>query len=223
MFKKSLDITLYLIRHGEPDYANDVHEVFIGRRPHSTLTEKGKKQCQRLGVYLANKNIKFDTIYTSTLIRSIQSAKTTIDTIQTLDSRLCPNEYIDVPALEGISQGDWEGKSKKELYTLELENFIKYRGDFFVPPGGESKRMVERRASNWLEDEVLYNEKFQYQPRVIAIFSHAVVIKSLFRFIFQYNTNNVDDLELEYTGVSIFKQNYKGWTLVKWNDTSHLG
>jgi len=57
---------LYIIRHGDPDYANDC------------LTEKGKKQAEALARRFAD--VKFDRIYSSPMGRARQTAEPTCRT-----------------------------------------------------------------------------------------------------------------------------------------------
>jgi len=59
---------LYIIRHGEPDYATD------------TLTENGKKQANALAERLCTHG--FDEIYSSPLGRAIQTAQPTCDRLK---------------------------------------------------------------------------------------------------------------------------------------------
>ncbi|MCL1844760.1 MAG: phosphoglycerate mutase family protein [Defluviitaleaceae bacterium] len=58
---------LYIIRHGDPDYANDC------------LTERGKKQAAALAERFAAHGVRFDEIYSSPLGRAIQTAEPTCE------------------------------------------------------------------------------------------------------------------------------------------------
>jgi len=54
-----------------------------------------------------------------------------------------------------FSQGNWEGKPRNEIYTLEVQNLINKQKTCFRPPGGKSLRMLKNRATNFLETEIM--------------------------------------------------------------------
>ena len=68
----------------------------------------------------------------------------------------------DFPRVDDIIEQQmpgWRGVPVEEVYTPENLVYIRSKGAHFVPPDGESLRMVQRRMSNWLEDEIIYNEE----------------------------------------------------------------
>ena len=72
---------LYIIRHGEPDYANDC------------LTRRGKKQADALAKRFDSQGVSFDEIYSSPLVRAKQTAEPT-----------CENQGIDYNIEEWMSE-----------------------------------------------------------------------------------------------------------------------
>jgi broad specificity phosphatase PhoE len=83
--------------------------------------------------------------------------------------------------------------------------------------------MVQRRASNWLEDEILYNPEFQgAQEKTILIFSHGLVIKTLLHYILGFSDRYIYRFKLDNTGICEFKYTEEGWFPISINDTSHL-
>ena len=111
------------------------------------LNDLGKEQAENLGKI--NSNIKFDIIFTSDLIRAIDSANIAfpnIDKIQ--DERLRECNY-----------GDLDGEDK---------NLIIYEDHVDVPfPNGESLKDVEKRIRSFIK-----NILEKYDGKTIGIVAH---------------------------------------------------
>ena len=56
--------TLYLVRHGQASFGTDDYD---------RLSELGARQCERLGAYFRERNVRFDGVITGTLKRHRQS------------------------------------------------------------------------------------------------------------------------------------------------------
>ena len=56
--------TLYLVRHGQASFGTDDYD---------RLSELGARQCERLGEYFRERNVRFDGVITGTLKRHAQS------------------------------------------------------------------------------------------------------------------------------------------------------
>ena len=56
--------TLYLVRHGQASFGTDDYD---------RLSELGARQCERLGAYFRERNVRFDGVITGTLKRHTQS------------------------------------------------------------------------------------------------------------------------------------------------------
>ena len=111
------------------------------------LNDLGKEQAKKLGE--TTKNLKFDIIFTSDLVRAIDSANIAWPNAEKIqDSRLRECNY-----------GDYDGESKKlVVYEEHIENPF---------PNGEALKDVEKRLANFI-DEI--NEK--YAGKTIAIVAH---------------------------------------------------
>ncbi|KAL0209788.1 hypothetical protein P9112_009872 [Eukaryota sp. TZLM1-RC] len=209
------NLRILFIRHAECE-ANIQQHLIAGRQPESPLSELGKQQSILLGERL--KHIINPLVYTSPLVRAKETARIAL-----------PNDVFSqatvVPELQEFTNGDWDGKSRHDVYTSEQLLKINTAGYLFKPPNGESQRMVQRRASNWLEDEILWNQVHHNEgdePRYILIFSHAIVIKSLLHYILGFSDRFIYRFCLDNTGICEFKYNDDGWFPVTINDTSHL-
>ena len=96
-------------------------------------------------------------------------------------------------------------------------------GKWFKPSDGESHRDVERRFSNWLEDELLFNDDFVGKPghRRVAIVSHGLALQCLFHYIMGFNHDLIGRFPINNTSISRFRFNQSGWYPVSINDASH--
>ena len=111
------------------------------------LNDLGKEQAANLG--RINENIGFDIIFTSDLIRAIDSANIAFPNVPKIqDKRLRECNY-----------GDLDGEDKN---LIIYENHI---DDMF--PNGESLKDVERRVRSFIED-IIKN----YKGKTIGIVAH---------------------------------------------------
>ena len=111
------------------------------------LTELGKEQALKLGE--TRKNMNFDVIFTSDLVRALESAKLAFPNIKHIqDSRLRECNY-----------GDLDGKDKSLIvYEEHIENPF---------PNGESLKDVEKRVRSFIK-----TLKEDYADKNIGIIAH---------------------------------------------------
>lgn len=111
------------------------------------LNELGKEQAKSLGKI--NSNIKFDVIFTSDLVRAIDSANIAFPNVKKIqDERLRECNY-----------GDLDGRDK---------HLVIYEEHIEIPfPNGESLKDVERRIKSFIE----YLKK-TYNGKTIGIVAH---------------------------------------------------
>lgn len=111
------------------------------------LNDLGKKQAKNLGEI--TKDLKFDVIFTSDLIRAIDTANIAWPKYQKIqDARLRECNY-----------GDYDGESKKlVVYEEHIEKTF---------PNGESLKDVEKRMADFIQDI-----KAKYEGKTVAIVAH---------------------------------------------------
>ena len=111
------------------------------------LNELGKEQAKKLGE--TTKDLKFDVIFTSDLVRAIDSANIAWPNVEKIqDERLRECNY-----------GEYDGESKKlVVYEEHIENPF---------PDGESLKEVEARMTKFLE-----YIKTKYEGKTVAIVAH---------------------------------------------------
>lgn len=111
------------------------------------LNELGKEQAINLGKTI--KDLKFDVIFTSDLVRAIDSSNLAFpDYEKIVDERLRECNY-----------GDYDGESKK---LVVYENYID--SPF---PNGESLKDVEERIKDFINDI-----KKEYSGKIVGIVAH---------------------------------------------------
>lgn len=213
---------LYLIRHGQTPTNLDGNT--IGQTGDSPLTERGREQAQLLGERLAYKDpISLDRIYSSDYVRAHETAKIATGNNQPI---------ILVPELREYSAGDWIGGNRTETHNVPTLLRMAALTNTFLPPNGESLHMVERRASKWLEDNILYNKLVQEEaqrrhdnklpPQNILAFSHGMTIKCLLHYIMGFDQSFTWKLTLDNTSISKLYFGMTGWRLISINDQAHL-
>ena len=111
------------------------------------LTDLGKERAIKLDKI--RKNTHFDVIFTSDLVRAIDSAKLAFPNV----------EHIQDARLRECNYGDLEGKDKSlVIYEEHIERPF---------PNGESLKDVEKRIRNFIEFL-----KDNYQGKTIGIVAH---------------------------------------------------
>eukprot|EP01018_Ginkgo_biloba_P035167 Gb_35154 [translate_table: standard] len=140
---------VYLIRHAESTM-NEKSELIGGRSPSATLTSNGKRQARALGVFLKSQGLSFTAVYSSPLERAKQTALSICQELNISEEKL---ECSD--ALVEMSQGQWEGRHRSDIYTPDMLNIINRSQPDFCAPGGESQRQVEYRMVEFLNGRVL--------------------------------------------------------------------
>ena len=141
---------LYIIRHGQTEH--NAKGIVQGKGINLSLNEKGKKQA--IAFYEAYKHVPFEVVYTSSLIRTHETAAPFI-------SAGIPHHVFS--ELDEISWGDFEGTTG----TLESDNrfqllLVKWKnGDIHARPSAtaESPFELQQRQKKFLEHLLDTTEK----------------------------------------------------------------
>jgi len=206
-------LDIYLIRHAESEMNNNRH--LIGGRSNSTpLSDRGVCQADLLGRRLKESGVFFNNVYSSSAERTL---KTAINVGLHLGFSL-DNIVVTSKILE-LDQGDWEGKSREQVYTPETLSRINTDNWKFTPPNGESQKNVEDRMLRWLEEYVL--SKYP-KEETTGIFTHGMAIKCLLRGIMDFSPSLTYKINLDNTSITRLKYGERGWNILTINDTAHL-
>ncbi len=128
---------LYMVRHGQSE--TNLAKRFTGWAQ-VNLTEQGIADAKRAGEYL--KGLSFDRVYSSDLIRAVQTAK----------HALPGCEPVQMPELREIGLGELELQDIAECTERYGEEFAINRRHYnFVPYGGENRDMMEMRVRSFMQ------------------------------------------------------------------------
>lgn len=215
---------LTLVRHGESIV--NANPNLMGQEADTPLSDKGKRQAKLLGERLFKENHPtIDIVYASIYIRAIDTANISLMNVShsTLKYSSELREY---------SAGDWTGQNRENVLTLPVKNKMNMMSHGFLPPNGESLHQVERRASKWLEDTILYNKSIQedakylrdkkQKPLNIFCFSHGMTIKCLLSYIMGFDRSFTWKINIDNTSMSKLYFGKDGWKLLSINDHAHL-
>lgn len=213
---------LYLIRHGQS--VTNSNPNIIGQTATEPLSDLGKQQAQLLGKRLSKEQI--DIVYSSTYDRAYNTAEIALNNIFPI------NKINLVPELREYDSGDWLGKDRNDLFDSEMKLKMNYLDHTFQPPHGESWHQVERRASKYIEDYIIYNESLILEAQIrksaglnpvnIYIFSHGMTIKCLLHYIMGFDKTFTWKISIDNTSITKLSFGKDGWRLHGLNDCNHL-
>ncbi len=213
---------LTLIRHAES--LTNTNPDILGQTDNVSLSLRGFKQAELLGKRLTKEAGIIDYVYSSPYLRAKDTANISLMEVSHPPLQL-------VYDLREYSAGDWTGESRK-IITPEIKMRMGNMMNGFLPPNGESIHQVERRASKWLEDNILYNENIikdacalrdrNESPLNIYCFSHGMTIKALLHYIMGFDQSFTWYIDLENTSITKLFFGENGWRLLGINDHSHL-
>ena len=218
MRHKNYSCTLYLIRHAESEM-NVKNYLVGGQSLDSILTQKGIEQANSLGQRLKKENTKIDFAYSSLAKRAYDTARISLGYLNYPLEKI-----IQIPELNELSQGNWEGYERNVVYNKDNLLYMNRKKSTFSPPNGESQKQVERRVSSWIEDNFIYNDEFvkNNNHKTIAIYSHGLAIKTFLRHVMNFDQHFVYYMLCENTSISEIVFNEKDWFVKRINDYAHI-
>ncbi len=191
--------TLYIVRHGETN--TNLNHIIQGQSD-SSLNETGKLQAKKISQRL--KNIKFDNVFSSDLLRTKETAE-----IIALERKL---KVETTKALRERRWGHLEGKSTKIIYNIEeikrkLSKEEGFRYKLF--PDVESDEEIASRMLTYLREIAV-----AYIDKTILVVSHGGVMRILLDHlgieVSHGATSNTAYIKLESDGVEFFIKETEG-------------
>lgn len=138
---------IYIVRHGQTDYNI---EGRYGGRIDVPLNDEGRKQAKIIKEKL--KNIKFDKVFSSPLIRAYETTKIICDNEITVDYRLIERD-----------NGELEGKLKKDIIgNIDFNNPEEKRYNI------ESITEFRKRINNFFDEITSF-----YKGKNVLVVTHA--------------------------------------------------
>lgn len=197
-------MNLYLLRHARQ--SSPLCNVNVD------LSEEGIIQAKLLADRI--KEIPFDALYSSDLIRAIQTAKM-INEYHNL-------EHIIRGELKEIDFGDWTGYDDayiKERYQDFIKENTKMKADLAFP-GGENGQAVVQRAMPVIEEIVRSGKEN------VLVVTHGGVIRALTAHIMgmDLSKKGMFGAALEHTSITqfVYRKETNQFLLQRFNDHAHL-
>ena len=200
---------LYIIRHGETEYNR--RGIVQGSGVDAPLNEMGRAQAEAF--FQAYQHVSFAKIYTSTLIRTVQTVESFIE---------LGIPYERLAGLNEISWGVMEGRIPNtlddEYYRTLIENWS--AGNTALPPEqGESPEQVVVR-----QRPAMAHILSQTSESPVLIAMHGRAMRILLSWLLGKPLARMD--AFEHSNLCLYKLTYdeatRQFTLDVVNDTSHL-
>lgn len=172
---------VYLVRHGHIYTGGE--KRYIGQT-NLPLDALGFYQAHQLNDYF--KSITIDAIFTSPLLRCIQT------------TQIIAHDYQIVEALREIDMGEWENRPMAEIKVRDAKAF-EQRGqniEYFVPPKGESFSTLSKRVLD------AFDMLTQNNHGTIMIVAHAGVNRVILRELLSVAFEDIFSIDQPYACVS---------------------
>lgn len=197
---------IFLIRHGETDW--NAAGRWQGHAP-VPLNTVGQAQSAALGQYMAQQDITLAALYSSDLLRAMQTAQAVADALG-LDVR--PDAR-----LREYDLGEWQGLTRAEVQSWDAERYAAVAADSYkMPrPGGESREETEIRMRAAFDAIAA-----QHTGHTVGLVSHGGSLGMLLRSLVNLTTRP----NLTNTSLTIVEQDSPGaaWRLTHTAWTPHL-
>lgn len=203
----SSETWLTLIRHGETAWNAD--GILQGHLP-SELSPLGRRQAQAVARRLAAEP-RFDAVYSSDLMRSLQTAD--------YFTELRPTAIVREPRLRERSMGAFDGLTWQQVESRFPDQYAQYRTgrlDYAMPEGESSQQVYDRVIAciNDLAD--------RHQGRHLLVFTHGGVLHRIFRYVTDSPRVGPRRFSLFNAAINRIRRDPTGWSIETWGDIAHL-
>lgn len=198
-----------LIRHGETDW--NVTRRVQGQLD-LPLNPTGQRQARQVAAALADGD-PIDTIYSSDLLRTMATARAIAETTG--------SPLVSMAALRERNLGTFQGSTFAEVTTRAPADAASWRSrvpDWVPPGGGESLLQFRERTAS-----AVLRIARENAGRQIAVVTHGGVLDILYREATRLALQDARTWEIGNAAINrILWTNGGRFSLVGWNDTSHL-
>ena len=198
---------IYLLRHGQTDY--NLQGVVQGSGIDAPINATGRAQAEAF--FVAYREVQFDQLYHSALIRTRQSIQGFIDLGIPVTSLVELNE---------ISWGNYEGTpmtpEEGEYYRMMLDQWQQGNLDYAIA-GGESPNSVAERLHRAIQ--IILNGPGE----TILVCMHGRAMRIFLSLICETPLKEMDQYEHGNLCLYLLQEEEKGgFTILKENDQEHL-
>ena len=184
---------IIFMRHGQA--YNNVQKLLVGRNLESHLTDLGREQVRNTAQIL--KTINIDQIYSSPVIRTVETAEIVSDAVNMpfqTDERLFE-----------IELGKLVGMYYEDLINKHGNLFVKFYSDddnenSLLEFEVESFRAVKQRISELLKEITI-----KHQNENVLLVSHLDPIKAAISLIMNIKPSSVYNIQVPNASLNIFK------------------
>lgn len=178
-------LEILLIRHGQTDWNRD--RRIMGRKP-IPLNKTGRAEARALAKAL--KGVAIDAIYTSPVLRAVETAKHLRDGRKT--------SIRHAHEMAEIDYGQWIGKTFEEVIPEKAFHVYHKTPRKAQAPGGEKMSDVFLRTITFIE-----RLKKKHKKGRIAVVSHADVIKTVLVHYLGMDYNHLLKFRIDNASVSL--------------------
>ncbi len=199
--------TFYFIRHGQTDL--NLKGIVQGRGVNSPLNENGLKQAEAF--FESYKDVPFDKIYTSTLLRTHQ-------TVEPFVRLGIPRE--DLEGLDEISWGIYEGQPQDEAIMSGFEDVVTcWRNndlDYCIEEGESPNELVARQK------EAMAYMLRQKDEKTILVCMHGRALRILLCHLTETPVCQMDDFPHTNTSLYVLEYENGKFSILDYYNTRHL-
>lgn len=200
--------TFILIRHAVNDYVKSGR--LAGHTRGVRLSAEGRQQAQALAERLAAAPAPIHHLYSSPLVRTMETARAIQARLPRLQLRRCA-------AIAEVRYGRWQGGRIRELTRRRLWRVIQQYPSRAQFPEGETLRAVQARAVDEIERLRLLHPRQQ-----IALVSHADVIRLVVAHFLGMHLDLYQRIQIQPASLSVLHLTAGRPTLLSLNDCAHL-
>lgn len=197
---------LIVVRHGETEW--NVQGREMGQLD-SPLTARGIQQAKALAVRL--RPVGMHLLYSSDLGRALHTAA--------LIAASCGVEFISDVALRERHMGILQGLTPAEMASQHPEVYAEYRRSphtYEIPEGESGQQRLERSV------KVLTEIALRHPAQTVAVVTHGGFLMGFFEHVLGMAPGNGWRFKKQNAAYNCFEFTNERWSLVTWNDTSHL-
>ena len=195
---------VYVIRHGQSE--GNRLELHCGWSA-TPLSELGHKQARSANAYL--KDVPFDRIYCSDLLRARQTAQDALPG--------CAPIYTG--EIREVGVGTLAGRPIAEVAAQYGAPYWEHvRQQDFSAYGGETAQQMRDRVRNFVRDTL---EPLEGQCDTVAVFGHEGTVHQMLCYTLDHEVL-LEHLQVDNASVSVFSLENGCWKLEKWNYTGAL-